>query len=70
MSADESQLCNNIVSSITSIPVAFLKGAPLTDACVAKRMSWASKRRTKCTEDIAYPLLRIFDVNMPLITVR
>ncbi|KAI1181509.1 heterokaryon incompatibility protein-domain-containing protein [Nemania serpens] len=63
---DDSQLCD-VVSSITSIPVAFLKGAPLTDACVAKRMSWASQRETTRPEDVAYSLLGIFDVNMPLL---
>ena len=30
-------------------------------------MSWASKRITKRTEDIAYSLLGIFDINMPLL---
>ncbi|KAI1265464.1 heterokaryon incompatibility protein-domain-containing protein [Xylariaceae sp. FL1019] len=59
-------LCE-IVSGITSIPIAFLKGTPLTEACVAKRMSWASKRETTRTEDVAYSLLGIFDVNMPLL---
>ncbi|KAK5634676.1 hypothetical protein RRF57_010389 [Xylaria bambusicola] len=59
-------LCETI-SDITSIPVAFLQGSPLTDACVAKRMSWASKRHTTRPEDIAYSLLGIFDVNMPLL---
>ncbi|KAI1114020.1 heterokaryon incompatibility protein-domain-containing protein [Nemania sp. NC0429] len=34
---------------------------------VARRMSWASKRQTTRTEDLAYCLLGIFDVNMPLI---
>jgi hypothetical protein len=34
---------------------------------VARRMSWASKRVTTRIEDIAYCLLGIFDVNMPLL---
>jgi hypothetical protein len=34
---------------------------------VAKRMSWASQRRTTRTEDMAYCLLGIFNVNMPLL---
>jgi len=34
---------------------------------VAERMSWASKRQTTRLEDIAYCLLGIFDVNMPLL---
>ena len=36
-------------------------------ASIAKRMSWASKRKTTRPEDIAYCLLGLFDVNMPLL---
>lgn len=60
------KLCK-AVSDITSIQVAFLRGTPLTEACVAKKMSWVSKRRTTRPEDAAYSLLRIFNVNMPLL---
>lgn len=35
--------------------------------CAAKRMSWASNRKTTRVEDMAYCLLGIFDVNMPLL---
>ncbi|KAK1829582.1 heterokaryon incompatibility protein-domain-containing protein [Podospora conica] len=34
---------------------------------VAERMSWASKRKTTRPEDIAYCLLGLFGVNMPLL---
>ncbi|KAI4157801.1 MAG: hypothetical protein LQ342_007996 [Letrouitia transgressa] len=34
---------------------------------VATKMSWASKRRTSRTEDMAYCLLGLFDVYMPLL---
>jgi hypothetical protein len=34
---------------------------------IAQRMSWASKRRTTRPEDMAYCLLGIFGVNMPLL---
>ena len=34
---------------------------------VADRMGWASRRQTTRTEDIAYCLLGIFDVHMPLL---
>ncbi|KAL9610403.1 MAG: hypothetical protein Q9167_004886 [Letrouitia subvulpina] len=34
---------------------------------VATRMSWASKRQTSRIEDMAYCLLGLFDVNMPLL---
>lgn len=35
--------------------------------CTAQRMSWASRRITTRGEDVAYCLLGIFDVNMPLL---
>ncbi|KAI1146110.1 heterokaryon incompatibility protein-domain-containing protein [Nemania diffusa] len=63
---EDPQLCD-IISNITSIPVGFLKGTPLSEACVAKRMSWAAKRQTTRSEDAAYSLLGIFDINMPLL---
>jgi hypothetical protein len=34
---------------------------------IAKRMSWAAKRNTSRVEDLAYCLMGIFDVNMPMI---
>ena len=36
-------------------------------ASVAAKMSWASSRETTRPEDIAYSLLGLFDVNMPLL---
>ena len=36
-------------------------------ACVAVKMSWISRRQTSRVEDMAYCLLGIFDVNMPLL---
>jgi hypothetical protein len=35
--------------------------------CIAKRMAWASRRQTTRIEDMAYCLLGIFNVNMPLL---
>ena len=34
---------------------------------IAKRMSWASKRETKRVEDVAYSLLGLFGVSMPML---
>jgi hypothetical protein len=34
---------------------------------IARRMSWAAKRQTTRKEDMAYCLLGIFDINLPLI---
>ena len=36
-------------------------------ASVAIKMSWASSRETSREEDVAYSLLGLFDINMPLI---
>jgi hypothetical protein len=44
-----------------------LDPATLLSASVARRMSWAAKRQTTRTEDVAYCLMGIFDVNMPLL---
>ncbi|CAO1597600.1 hypothetical protein XANCAGTX0491_001407 [Xanthoria calcicola] len=37
------------------------------EASVAAKMSWASGRRTTRAEDVAYSLLGLFEINMPLI---
>ena len=61
------------ISNITKIDMLVLKPRyrgqtiKLSDFCVAKRMSWASSRETTRVEDIAYCLLGIFDVSMPLL---
>ncbi|KAL9111869.1 MAG: hypothetical protein Q9227_003719 [Pyrenula ochraceoflavens] len=55
------------ISSIAGIEKTFLSGKNLELASVAKIMSWAALRRTSRVEDIAYCLLGIFDINMPLI---
>lgn len=67
------------VSEITGIEESYMgfkqssseKGiAPLTPsamASVAKRISWASSRQTSREEDMAYCLLELFDVKMPLL---
>lgn len=57
----------NTISDITAIPLAFLQGYDVCMASIAQRMSWASRRVTSRTEDIAYCLLGIFDINMPLL---
>ncbi|KAI0107085.1 hypothetical protein GGR51DRAFT_517343 [Nemania sp. FL0031] len=52
---------------ITHIPVKALRGAPLSDFTIAEREAWARGRQTKYEEDMAYSLLGIFEVHMPLI---
>ena len=55
------------ISDITRIPEAILLGADIHQASVAERMSWASQRQTTKPEDIAYCLMGIFDIHMPLL---
>ncbi|KAI1854216.1 hypothetical protein JX265_000620 [Neoarthrinium moseri] len=56
------------ISKATAIEPMYLTGhRSVTMASVAKRMSWLSKRRTTRDEDIAYCMLGIFGVNMPLL---
>lgn len=59
---------SQLLETVTGIPTSFLLGmADLHQASVAQRMSWAAKRVTKRPEDIAYSLLGIFGVSMPMI---
>jgi Heterokaryon incompatibility protein (HET) len=56
------------VSRITKIDESVLSGQEeVFDVSIATRMSWAATRKTTRTEDIAYCLLGIFKVNMPLL---
>ncbi|KAI0836743.1 heterokaryon incompatibility protein-domain-containing protein [Hypoxylon sp. FL0890] len=57
-----------LLSSITKIPPEYLLGyRPLGEASIAQRMSWAANRVTTREEDMAYSLLGIFDINLPLL---
>ncbi|KAI2617895.1 HET-domain-containing protein [Hypoxylon sp. NC1633] len=58
----------SVLAWITGIDTSVLKGnKPLDEVLIARRMSWASNRTTTRVEDIAYCLLGIFDINMPLL---
>lgn len=58
-----------LVSSITGIPVEVLVGgecqAPARS--IGEIFSWASRRNTTLPEDMAYSLLGLLDINLPLI---
>jgi Heterokaryon incompatibility protein (HET) len=57
-----------LLSSITGINrLVIAHYDSLSAICIAERMSWAARRKTTRREDIAYCLLGIFDVNMPLL---
>lgn len=55
------------VCRITGIDIKVLQTGDLRESCVAQKMSWAAKRQTSRVEDVAYCLMGIFEVNMPLI---
>ncbi|RSM04497.1 hypothetical protein CEP52_006841 [Fusarium oligoseptatum] len=56
------------LSRITSISVSTLRHEVDIDrVCVAEKMSWAAERETTRAEDMAYSLLGIFGINMPLL---
>lgn len=57
-----------VVSECTGIPAGVLSGAEHFETfSIAQRMSWAAKRVTTRIEDMAYCMLGLFDINMPLI---
>lgn len=55
------------ICEITRIPSKALRGSPLAEFSPIERMSWAETRQTTREEDMAYSLLGIFDIYMPLI---
>lgn len=55
------------MEQFTGIPVPVLLYGITESYCVAEKMKWASKRRTTRREDMAYCLLGLFDINMPLL---
>ncbi|KAL9084379.1 MAG: hypothetical protein Q9165_008093 [Trypethelium subeluteriae] len=60
------ELTNDIARTSGIAPEA-LRGIAPSEFSLHTRMSWASRRTTSRTEDLAYCLLGLFDVNMPLL---
>ncbi|KAH9908354.1 heterokaryon incompatibility protein-domain-containing protein [Xylariomycetidae sp. FL2044] len=59
---------SSFLHTITRIPEEVLDDVkPLRSVSVATRMSWAARRETTRPEDIAYCLMGIFNVNMPML---
>lgn len=57
-----------VISNVTGInEITLLDPANLPRVSIAQRMSWAASRKTTRIQDIAYCLLGIFNVNMPLL---
>lgn len=57
----------NLLSQISEGPYSFSIEKRLASIGIATKMSWASRRETKRREDIAYCLMGIFGVHMPLL---
>jgi hypothetical protein len=58
---------SRLISEASGIGREYLEGKDLNDASISMRMSWAAERKATRAEDIAYSLLGLFDVNMPLL---
>ena len=62
------QTLGSVLTKATGVDEDILSGKdPLESRSIAQRMFWASKRETTRKEDMAYCLLGIFDVNIPLL---
>lgn len=58
----------NLLNEITRVPRECLVNSNCVNLCsIAAKMSWASRRETSRDEDLAYCLMGIFNVHMPLI---
>ena len=71
-SRDQVQLGDKIslqqhICEKTGIPIEALQGRPLHDFSVEERFRWVEGRQTTEEEDIAYCLLGIFGISLPLI---
>lgn len=55
------------ISLITGVDAGALVGDSLDQYSIAEKMSWASKRTATRVEDMAYSLMGLFDVNMPML---
>jgi hypothetical protein len=57
-----------LIAEVTGVELDLLQDRELLpNYCVAKRMSWASARKTTRPEDMVYCLMGIFNVNMPVL---
>lgn len=64
----DKSLLRQKIAARTGIDIAVLEDSEaLSTVPVGRRMSWASERETTRVEDLAYCLLGIFGVNMPVI---
>jgi hypothetical protein len=65
---DDKPSLTNMLTEITNIDTNILWDRDLLSTfCTAERMSWASKRQTTRSEDMAYSLMGLFNINMPVL---
>lgn len=57
----------NEIEAATNIPKDVLRTGDFEHASIAQRMSWAANRSTTRKEDVAYSLMGLFDVYMPML---
>lgn len=60
-------IMRRFLSEITGVDVSILAGSDPSIFSVARKMFWASQRMTTRVEDMAYCLMGLFSVTMPLI---
>lgn len=60
-------LLDTLLSEITGISQKVVETGYFKSTIIAQRLSWASRRETTRIEDMAYSLLGILDINMPLL---
>ncbi|KAL1902904.1 hypothetical protein Sste5346_000816 [Sporothrix stenoceras] len=56
-----------VIEEVTAIDEDVLEDGKYAWANVSVKMSWAARRQTTKPEDLAYSLIGLFDVNMPLL---
>jgi hypothetical protein len=57
-----------VISQVTSIQLSALEDQwSISKFSIAQKMSWVAKRKTTRVEDIAYCLLGVFGINMPIV---
>jgi hypothetical protein len=56
-----------LIEEITTIPQYVLSTGDVSQSSIAQRMSWAANRQTTRMEDMAYSLMGIFGVHMPML---
>lgn len=58
---------SRLLESITNVDRWILEGGDPLQLSIARKMFWASSRRTSRAEDASYCLFGLFDINMPLL---